>query len=346
MNRIFKHLKYPLKYPGIVPRAVSNYLRLFLFSQPRLRAVEFALTYQCLCDCRHCSAAFLKKGGEQILNTDQVVSALDQMWRLGAMNINLTGGEALLRPDLEPIVRAAHPKSTVVALATSGDALDARAAASLRRWGIRVVTISLDSADPDTHDQSRGRPGSHRSVMDATQYCREQGIDVFWCTIMTHENYQNGDLLRMVKMAGDKGVTLTINFPCPVGNWWDQDLAPTPDERQLHRDLMKTPHVRWEGHSNFGREGCPAGIEKLYISPYGDVMPCPFIHISYGNLKKTPLAQIWKTMLDAGPFNSIRDSCPVSVDKDFAERQIKPIYQQGEHPIPHDRHPACDRRSK
>ncbi len=30
--------------------------------------------------------------------------------------------------------------------------------------------------------------------------------------------------------------------------------------------------------------GCPAGMEKIYITPYGDVIPCPFIHIGFGNI--------------------------------------------------------------
>ncbi|NLH47475.1 MAG: radical SAM protein [Myxococcales bacterium] len=339
MNRVWKHLKYPWRYPGIVPRAAGNYFRLFVLSQPRLRAVEFALTYDCSCRCEHCSAALLKKHGGPLLDTAEVCDALGQLHRLGAMNINLTGGEALLRPDLEAIVRAAHPRSTVVSLATSGVLLTAAVAADLRRWGVRIVTISIDSADPATHDRSRGRAGVFEAAMAATRHCRERGIDVFWCTILTPENAADGDLRRLVDRAGAEGLTITINYPCPVGGWADRRFAITDELRALHAELLRQPHVRWEGHSNFRREGCPAGLEKLYLGPWGDVMPCPFIHLSYGNLRERPLAEIWRTMRSAGTFDTIRDGCPLATDPKFVREMIEPIYRQEEHPMPHTRHP-------
>ena len=346
MNRIFKHLKYPWRHPALIPRAVSNYLRLNLLGEPRLRGVEFAITYRCLCQCQHCSAYFLKSASGELLSTAQIKKALQELWELGAMNFNLTGGEALLHPDLEEIVHAAHPENTVVSLATSGMALDRDRAHRIRAWGVRIVTISLDSAAPEIHDRSRGTDGCFQKVMEATQHCRQAGIDVFWCTIMTNENAANGDLLRMVEMAEQAGVTLTINFPCPVGKWRDKNLAPAAATRQLHQRLMRLPHVRWEGHSNYRREGCPAGIEKLYISPQGDVMPCPFIHISYGNLHRQSVKGIWRLMLDEGPFNTIRDGCPISGDEEFIRNYIEPIYRQDTHPLPHQRLPRPEESKK
>jgi MoaA/NifB/PqqE/SkfB family radical SAM enzyme len=340
MHRVWKHLKYPLKHPGIVPRAVSNYVRMTLLRQPRLRAVEFAINYDCQCRCDHCSAAFLRRDGAAPLSTAEICDAAEQMVRLGAMNLNFTGGEALLHPDLGAMIRAARPRSTVVSVATNGILLDRAMARSLARWGARVVTMSVDSADPDTHDRFRRSPGCWRKVMEATDHCREVGVDVFWCTVMTHENAGNGDLLRLVDLAAEREVMLTINKPCPVGRWQDRAPGLTDDDRRLHADLMRRPHVRWEGHSNYRKEGCPAGIEKLYVSPYGDVMPCPFIHIGYGNLHTERLDAIWRRMLTSSSFNTVRPGCPISEDPEFARNYLDPIHDGGEHPLPAARHPV------
>jgi MoaA/NifB/PqqE/SkfB family radical SAM enzyme len=338
MSRLLKHLKYPIRYPGIIGRVASNYLRMAI-GQKRLRGIEFALTYKCDCNCAHCSAELMKSDGRPMLSTEQIASVLDQAWKLGTLSINLTGGEALLRPDLERIARSAHPKSTVVSVATNGASLDAGRARSLAEAGVRIVTISIDSADPETHDNSRGRPGSFDEVMTATENCEQAGIEVFWCTIMTPENVANHDLLDMVDLAGGRKLTLTINLPCSVGGWREMKLALPEADRELHRKLMKLPHVRWEGHSNYREEGCPAGIEKLYISPFGDVMPCPFIHITYGNLFDKSLTEIWREMLDAGTFDRIRPGCPIADDPKFNERVIVPVNEQDRHPLPHTEHP-------
>ena len=340
MHRAWKHLKYPFRHPGIIPRAVSNYARMTFLSQPRLRAVEFAINYDCQCHCDHCSAAFLRKDGVEPLTTDEIRDVAEQSWRLGTMNLNFTGGEALMHPGLGEMIRAAHPRSAVVSVATNGIRLDRAMARSLRRWGARIVTMSVDSSDPETHDRFRHFPGCFQKVMDATRYCRQEGIEVFWCTVMTHENASDGDLMRLVRMAADRRIMLTVNKPCPVGRWQDRAPGLTEGDRKLHAELMKLPHLRWEGHSNYRKEGCPAGIEKLYISPYGDVMPCPFIHIGYGNLREESLASIWKRMLASSSFNAIRPGCPISEDPAFGEKFLKPITDRGEHPLPARLHPV------
>ena len=68
----------------------------------------------------------------------------------------------------------------------------------------------------------------------------------------------------------------------------------------LHRnrhleELLKHPKARHHNLYNFrGRQGCPAGIEKIYITAYGDVTPCDLIHEPFGNVLEEPLETIWK----------------------------------------------------
>ncbi|MCL4233702.1 MAG: radical SAM protein [Deltaproteobacteria bacterium] len=333
MGRILKHLKYPVRYPGIIPRAAENYFRMMVLGQKRLRAVEFAVNYVCQCQCAHCSVEFLGQKRRPLLDTAQVSRVLDELHDMGVMNINFTGGEAILRPDLRELVRAARPKSTVVSVATAATMVDAKIADDLRDWGVRIVTISLDSADAETHDRSRRHPGSYDKVMNATRLFQERDIDVFWCTILTDENAINGDMLRLVDQAEEWGVTLTINFSCPVGAWHEQPVGVAPELKVLHRELMEREHVRWEGHSNYHKEGCPAGIEKLYISPYGEVMPCPFIHVTFGNVLQRSVKDIWNEMTGTEPFHEVQEGCPVAENPTFFVQYLSPLKTAEIHPV-------------
>lgn len=47
--------------------------------------------------------------------------------------------------------------------------------------------------------------------------------------------------------------------------------------------IIKTPHVRTDFESNLKTKGCPAFKEERYLTPYVDVIPCPFIHITLEN---------------------------------------------------------------
>ncbi|MCZ7584487.1 MAG: SPASM domain-containing protein [Deltaproteobacteria bacterium] len=133
---------------------------------------------------------------------------------------------------------------------------------------------------------------------------------------------------------------LTVNPPCEVGGWDDDNVHLNAEETAHHRALMKIPHVRWEGSSNYFKAGCPAGIEKLYISPYGDVMPCNFTHIGFGNLTEKPLAVIWNDILTGSPFNKIHDHCLVAEDAEFQRVYLEPVVKSAVHPLPVEQHPA------
>lgn len=343
LDRLRKHLRYVTRYPGVMPRAAVNYARL-LVGQKRLRGVEFALTYDCPGKCRHCSTAFLRDDSRPRLSVEQMKDVARQCLALGALNINLTGGECLLLPELPDIIRACRPKSTVVSLATNGIMLDADHCDRIARWGVSIVTISLDSADPATHDASRGIPGLFDRIMQGVDLLHERGVEVFLCTILTRENIANGDAEAMWRLAVDKNVMLTVNLPCPVGGWASDDVLLNAEQRAFHREFIRRPHLRWEGSSNYLRMGCPAGVEKLYLSPYGDVMPCNFCHISYGNLRDRPLAEIWRDILTRSPFDHIQDKCLVAEDEEFLREVIEPLEKITPHPVPVEAHPtACDR---
>ncbi len=340
-DRLHKHARYVTRFPGVMPRAAANYVRM-LAGQKRLRGVEFALTYACTGHCGHCSAAKLRDPGRPRLTPEQMCDVVAQCLKLGTLNINLTGGECLYLPELPTVIQACRPHSTVVSLATNGEPLTPERCDNIARWGVSIVTISLDSADPKTHDTSRGIPGLFDRIMRGIDWLKERDVDVFLCTILTRENIANGDAEAMWRLALDKDVMLTVNLPCPVGGWAKEDVLLNDAERAFHREFILRPNVRWEGSSNYFKMGCPAGIEKLYLSPYGDVMPCNFIHISYGDLRARPLADIWRDILTRSPFNKIHDTCIIAEDGKFLREVIEPMQSEPRHPVPAAKHPRAD----
>jgi MoaA/NifB/PqqE/SkfB family radical SAM enzyme len=339
-DRLRKHLRYVTRYPGVMPRAAANYARMIL-GQERLRGVEFALTYACPGRCGHCSAAFLRRDDRPLLTLEEKKSVVRQCLALGALNINLTGGECLTLPELSEVVKACRPRRTVVSLATNGLLLDERHCDDIARWGVSIVTVSLDSANPTAHDAGRGIPGLFERIMRGVDLLQARGVEVFLCTILTRQNIADGDAEAMQRLAVEKNVMLTVNLPCPVGGWAKEDVLLDEAQRAFHREFIIRPHVRWEGSSNYFRMGCPAGVEKLYLSPYGDVMPCNFLHVSYGNLRERALADIWRDILTRSPFNRVHDRCLIAEDTEFLRDVIEPIDQSPRQPIPVGEHPTA-----
>ena len=305
-----RHLVFLRRYPLIIPRVAKNYLDLAR-GRPVLRGVELALTYRCQCRCQHCSAGALRRAGlGPELTTREAESIIDQCLALGALNINLTGGEALYREDLGRLIQRARPRSTVVSVATNGILLTAARARMLSRCGARIVTISLDSPHADQHDRRRGHEGCFEAALRAGDNAREAGLDVFFCTILMKEQLRNGDIHRLIRLARGRGAMLTVNVPWAVGSWEGRDdlLLDEGEQAQFWR-IVAQPGVRWEGGSNYLQEGCPAGVEKLYITAHGEVMPCTGLHRSFGDARRRPLAEIWAEMRGTPPFHRINRRC-------------------------------------
>ena len=71
----------------------------------------------------------------------------------------------------------------------------------------------------------------------------------------------------------------------------------------------------------------------MYISPSGDVMPCPFIHISFGNLAEEPLMAIWNRILPGSPFNRIHDRCLAAENREFIQSCLGPVSAHETYPL-------------
>ncbi len=317
-----------LRHPRVVGRLLRNYARVLGGNRRVLRGVEFCLTYQCQLDCAHCLTKPLIDAGRVEMTSDQAVRAIGDLADLGAVFINITGGEPLVRDDLFDVLeRAARNRSVLITLASNALVLDDKVARRLRDVGVAMVTMSLDGPDAATHNAARGDAGAFDALLRACAAVKAAGLDLWLTTILTRENAADGSIFRTADLARRLGATLTVNFAYAVGNWRDHEAGIGEVEERVFRELLARPNVRWEGSSNYLRQGCPAGSEKLYITPYGDVMPCATIHRSFGNLLTEPVRDIWARMGTVDWFRGANKSCLVAQDKRFIEKEM-PIIQK------------------
>jgi MoaA/NifB/PqqE/SkfB family radical SAM enzyme len=89
------------------------------------------------------------------------------------------------------------------------------------------------------------------------------------------------------------------------------------DIKYINSLQQKSPYLRRDVDSNYFKRGCCAVKEVIYIDPYGNVLPCPFLHIYLGNLKKESLADILKRSLQYAPFQKYSQKCLAAEDHDF-----------------------------
>ncbi len=90
--------------------------------------------------------------------------------------------------------------------------------------------------------------------------------------------------------------------------------------------------------------GCFAGNREMYISASGDVTPCDFTPLSFGNVREEPLSRIWLKMRAHPSYKNRSMGCKMQ-NPFFRKAFIDAIPDGAELPYPIDRLPRVDYRA-
>ena len=313
------------------PRVMNNYISLAA-GRYRLRSVEVDLGYRCQLKCDHCYASDLIKKEEKAMPLSNIKIAIDQCVNQGAIHFLISGGEPLIYPQVFDIISHINKRAAFSCAVTNGVALDSRMIERLAHAKLDILEISLDSADPSTHDNNRKKQGLHAHVQKMASLCKKKGIEVFYSTVITNENLTSRDIEDVIALARKQGIRNHFCFPVSTGSWKEKDMRLSEENMAKALALFKEHDIRCCEEGNYGRKGCSAGIEKICINPYGEVLPCPYIQASFGNLKKEELRTILARMRAHYFFKKIDGHCMPSFNKAFIEEFMKRIHQSEELP--------------
>jgi cyclic pyranopterin phosphate synthase len=163
----------------------------------------------------------------ELLDVDELGRVAAIFASLGVTKVRLTGGEPLLRRDLEAVIEriAAVDGIDDIALTTNGSLL-ANRAATLRDAGLKRVTVSLDSVDADVFAAMSDTAVSLPTVLAGIESAREAGLFPLKLNCVVRRGSNEGHLLDLVEYARVRGYVLRFIEYMDVGgtNGW------TPDE--------------------------------------------------------------------------------------------------------------------
>ncbi len=141
--------------------------------------VRVSLTDRCNFDCVYCHNEGLgdtrgpMEPQDDEMDTDDVVRFLETAAEFDVNSVKFTGGEPMLRDDLEEII-ARTPDSMEVSMTTNGTFLPGRAG-DLREAGLDRVNVSQDALDPDEFAEIT-KAGAYDAVMEGIQAAVEAGL--------------------------------------------------------------------------------------------------------------------------------------------------------------------------
>jgi len=278
------------------------------------------LTRRCNLACAHCymDAGTRDQGGPEELSTTEVEALLDQVAdRSSDTMVVLTGGEPLLRRDLEQLVAHGNGLGLAMVVGTNGVLLNETRVATLKQAGVLGMGISLDSLDPGFHDDFRGCPGSWEKTLASMEACRQAGLPFQVHFSVTEANAD--EVPAMIAFARSVGAhVLNVFFLVCTGRGESMsDISAATYERVLEQLVSaqetsdglivrarcaphfkriayqrnpESPLTRAQGYDG---GGCLAGIHYCRVTPEGGITACPYIPDEQGSIRTTPFWSIW-----------------------------------------------------
>ncbi len=312
---------------------------------PRPIAVVHMLNANCDMRCRHCSARNHMDKGNKALDYEETIDLADQFVEMGGSAFILSGGEPTLHPRLLDIIDHVDKSKAVVAMFTNGSHL-VDMADELKAAGLFAPLVSLDSEQPDVHDRLRGREGAFTNAVAGIEKMLEVGSLVGISTYMTRPDLHDGYFDRIVDFGTKLGVHQIFMFDAvPTGALiHDKDLAMTPAERSQLKELVKGQNANPVGPAMMGQSwvnseegfGCFAGFYQFYTTAYGDVAPCDFTPITFGNVRENSLQEVWDRMRASEEWGVRHMNCRMQ-DPEFRANTVDLLPPGTEFPVPYER---------
>ncbi|MBW1811015.1 MAG: radical SAM protein [Deltaproteobacteria bacterium] len=343
LHQFVSHLQFLRDRPLVAARLVANIYYAFIKKTPRMKNLELVVTYKCNQKCEMCSATTLHDKTRQPLDVGQIIGVVEQCKKLGLVHVDLTGGEPLLRPwdELLAIVEGiSRGKDIIVAMATNGLLVTSHKLMRLKRAGLSQILFNLQSSDPAKHDRIVGIEGSYQKAVEGLKTAKRLGLTVCVNTVIGRHNFD--DIVRLGEYCKQWRVFLALNLAASAGEWQaDASKKLTDEWYARYSALLKQTHVRSDNIINFRtlRWGCPGGIEKVYLTEYGEVLQCPFVQISYGNVLEESVADIFSRMSQSHFISQYSERCKHVFCDEFKNDWLKPLDDFDQLPIRYSEHP-------
>jgi MoaA/NifB/PqqE/SkfB family radical SAM enzyme len=283
------------------------------------------------CDSRCVMCDIPRRSADYEFTTADFRSLLEQFVALGVAGVALTGGEVTLRPDIHELLDLSRRAGLDTILVTNGLTLE-RHIDRIVELGVGTVNVSLDGADPATHDAIRGVPGAFaqttaniRRLVERARTARAP-TEVAISTVLQTANASRAQLDALLHFLADLGIGRVIF--CPVHGFdcgrQEAEVGKIVPGHDLGRFLREHPLRSIIDNSDWylsrltgviasrrPPDGCVAGYTTLFVDWELNLYPCKaFLEVRkpLASLRRDArsLAEIWR----GEEFNSFRRFCP------------------------------------
>ena len=249
--------------------------------QRSVKDLRISVTDRCNYRCLYCMPLdeYVWINRDEILTYEEIARVARVFVELGVEKIRVTGGEPLVRKDLERLVSKLAGLSGVKDLClTTNGALLAEKAAALRAAGLKRINVSLDTLDPEKFRRITQR-GDLSKVLEGLWTAKSCGFDPIKLNAVIERGVNEDDIVELVEFARQNGFAIRFIEYMDVGNsndWQSRKMVPKAEIldriravyplREKARDDLSAPSVDYEFLDGGGDMGVIASVTEPFCS--------------------------------------------------------------------------------
>lgn len=278
-------------------------------NEPRPYTLIAELTYRCPLRCPYCANPCDLAERWKEIPTDTWLRVFQDAEELGVVQLHLTGGEPLLRNDLELLIERAGKLGLYTNLITSGLPLTFQRLSGLCALGLNSVQVSIQSTQSSVSDRIAGAPSFHRKL-DAMQWATSLGLPLTMNVVLHRENiYEIGEFIALAERVSADRLELANTqylgwalknrgalLPTREQIEWAHTVAAAAKARL--RGRMEVLFVTPDYYTEYPKS-CMEGWGRRFIviNPEGLALPCHLAHaipgLCFEPVTQRRLADIW-----------------------------------------------------
>ncbi|MEE9575330.1 MAG: pyrroloquinoline quinone biosynthesis protein PqqE [Gammaproteobacteria bacterium] len=278
------------------------------------------LTYRCPLHCPWCSNPLDFDKFRNELTTDEWKRVLREGRAMGSLQLGFTGGEPMLRDDIEELVAEAHRLGFYTNLITSGMGLTKDRLKALKEAGLKQIQLSIQSPDQEMCDQLVGVRGSFEQKLEVAHQIKALGFPMVLNTPLCRQN------MPLFQEILDMAAELKTDYLEFVNIQWYNwallnrpTLLPTKEQLERAEAAVRTTREKVDNQmiiyfaiSDYYEnrpKACMNGWGGIHltIAPDGLALPCQearvIKNIEFPNVREHPLDWIWH---ESPQFNKFR----------------------------------------
>jgi radical SAM protein with 4Fe4S-binding SPASM domain len=262
-----------------VPKAYSAPFKIYL-----------DITTACNLNCPFC----LSRKGNKFISLQTVERIAKEIERLGIMYVKIGGGDPILHPDFEEILRVLRAAGCFITMSTNSTTMTQKIAKLLAELNVRT-SVSIEGLER-TNDMFRGK-GHFKIALKTLELLKREGVETLLRVTLLRENLK--EVPELVKLAKEKGVKIKFSYCRPAGNAVKNRIVLGPEDAKEYLEAIEfinrpenLPHVLMDEGMMFyqpltiwerlfrGRM-CGAANRSMHIDAEGNITPCIFLGPSY-----------------------------------------------------------------